>query len=158
MCVASIVRIYYLVKLLSDTDLSWIMGPVFIWSSVEPSIGILSACLPVLGPLLRIVFRNYVSSNKQSASHELERTPGYYNLSNSKSGNDLKSFDRRAYIGKLRPDDDEIYLTNNATGGIYETRLGSSGDDESQQPVPDKSIVVKTYISQTSTSQPSLKD
>lgn len=72
-CVASIVRIYYLVLLQTAIDLTWLMGPIFIWSCVEPSIGVLSACLPVMAPLLRIIFRNWVSSSSNSNSHSLPR-------------------------------------------------------------------------------------
>ncbi|KAJ5824021.1 hypothetical protein N7447_006361 [Penicillium robsamsonii] len=52
-CVASIIRIYYMTFLKNSPDVTWIMGDVFIWSSVEPSIGIVCACLPTLYPLLR---------------------------------------------------------------------------------------------------------
>ncbi|OQE39179.1 hypothetical protein PENCOP_c007G05044 [Penicillium coprophilum] len=52
-CIASIIRIYYMTFLKNSPDVTWIMGDVFIWSSVEPSIGIVCACLPTLHPLLR---------------------------------------------------------------------------------------------------------
>ncbi|KAF2089745.1 hypothetical protein K490DRAFT_22081, partial [Saccharata proteae CBS 121410] len=53
-CGASIARIYYLNELAHAVDATWWMGPGFLWSSVEPSIGIVSACLPTFTPLLRI--------------------------------------------------------------------------------------------------------
>ncbi|KAF2678540.1 hypothetical protein K458DRAFT_422994 [Lentithecium fluviatile CBS 122367] len=51
-CFASLYRIITIVRLTQTTDISWAKSDVFIWSSVEPSIGIISGCLPTLRPLL----------------------------------------------------------------------------------------------------------
>ncbi|KAJ5263387.1 hypothetical protein N7478_010992 [Penicillium angulare] len=56
-CVASIMRIYYMSFLNSDVDVNWIMSDVYVWSTVEPSIGIICACLPTFKPLLRWTFK-----------------------------------------------------------------------------------------------------
>ncbi|KAJ5374129.1 hypothetical protein N7517_006135 [Penicillium concentricum] len=67
-CIASIIRIYYMTFLKTSPDVTWIMGDVFIWSSVEPSIGIVCACLPTLHPLLRsFVARVFGSSTGRYA-------------------------------------------------------------------------------------------
>ncbi|KAL4897019.1 pth11-like integral membrane protein [Aspergillus ambiguus] len=69
-CVASIVRIYYLYQFMSAIDVTWLMGPVFIWSTIEPAIAIVCACLPHLAPLCRLVYRSGLSSygrNKTSS-------------------------------------------------------------------------------------------
>ena len=47
----------------SSADLTWIMSDVFIWSSVEPCIGIVCTCLPTLQPLLRHVTARVFSSS-----------------------------------------------------------------------------------------------
>ncbi|KAI5241255.1 hypothetical protein E4T43_05579 [Aureobasidium subglaciale] len=52
-CVASGVRIYYLTRLTREVDVTMILGPAFGWSSLEPSIAIISACLPTFAPLFR---------------------------------------------------------------------------------------------------------
>ncbi|KAF3764072.1 hypothetical protein M406DRAFT_220421, partial [Cryphonectria parasitica EP155] len=52
-CVASTVRINYLTVFMNATDVTYVMGPVFIWSSAEPSIGILSACMLTFPTLVR---------------------------------------------------------------------------------------------------------
>jgi hypothetical protein len=52
-CVASVMRIYYLQVLRTSTDVTYSMGNVFIWSSVEPAIGIVSLCLISLRPALQ---------------------------------------------------------------------------------------------------------
>ncbi|KAK1145216.1 hypothetical protein N8T08_004368 [Aspergillus melleus] len=63
-CIASLVRIYFMTFLKSSVDITWIMGDVFIWSSVEPCVGILCACLPTIRPLLRSAFRRLLGSLK----------------------------------------------------------------------------------------------
>ncbi|KAF2136377.1 uncharacterized protein K452DRAFT_280074 [Aplosporella prunicola CBS 121167] len=52
---ASIARIVTLKHFLSAKDLTWEIGAVFIWSCVEPFVGIVSACLPTFAPLMRRV-------------------------------------------------------------------------------------------------------
>lgn len=53
--VASIVRIYYVTFLNTDPDVTWIMGHVFVWSTIEPAMAILCACLPTLNPILQLI-------------------------------------------------------------------------------------------------------
>ena len=53
-------RIYYMSFLDKDLDVNWIMGDVFVWSTIEPSIGILCACLPSLQPLLRLTLNSVI--------------------------------------------------------------------------------------------------
>jgi len=155
-CVASIVRIYYLVVLQTDIDLTWIMSPVFIWSSVEPAIGILSACLPVCGPLIRLVIHDFFTSNNESKSRgDVKMSSGWRNIGGSKkTGEDnLRTFgqgDGRfgKFDGRLRPEEDEIYLTNEASGGS-DSRSTNTRDLKEQR------ITVKTDVEQTSCSRES---
>ncbi|KAJ5081861.1 hypothetical protein NUU61_010125 [Penicillium alfredii] len=52
-CVAGIVRVVMLARNLHSSDPSWTIAPVFVWSCVEPFIGIVCACLPTVSPLFR---------------------------------------------------------------------------------------------------------
>ncbi|KAK3988822.1 hypothetical protein QBC44DRAFT_242807 [Cladorrhinum sp. PSN332] len=52
-CVASAVRIVKMNQLVKSPDFTWAMSQVFIWSCCEPFIGIVCACLPTYGPLVR---------------------------------------------------------------------------------------------------------
>ncbi|KAL4898334.1 hypothetical protein BDV59DRAFT_3196 [Aspergillus ambiguus] len=52
-CVASICRILALQRNTQGTDATWTMAPVFIWSCVEPFVGIICACLPTFGHFFR---------------------------------------------------------------------------------------------------------
>ncbi|KAJ5375790.1 hypothetical protein N7517_007796 [Penicillium concentricum] len=52
-CIAGIVRVIFLHKHTQSDDPSWTIAPVFMWSCVEPFIGIICACLPTFSPLFR---------------------------------------------------------------------------------------------------------
>ncbi|RYN79723.1 hypothetical protein AA0117_g3550 [Alternaria alternata] len=73
-CFASLYRIITIVHLVRTTDISWAKSDVFIWSSVEPSVGIISGCLPTLRPLLLqvtdVLSRSLPSTLK--GSHHIE--------------------------------------------------------------------------------------
>lgn len=51
-CFASLYRLMTIIWFADSVDMSWTKSDVFIWSLVEPSVGIISACLPSLRPLL----------------------------------------------------------------------------------------------------------
>ncbi|KAL5344158.1 integral membrane protein Pth11-like protein [Aspergillus crustosus] len=65
-CVASVIRIYYLIPLYHDLDTTWIQANIYVWSTVEPCVGILCACLPTLQPLVRLCIKKILGS---SATH-----------------------------------------------------------------------------------------
>ncbi|QQK45155.1 integral membrane pth11 [Penicillium digitatum] len=52
-CIAGIVRVVFLYKNTHSNDQSWTIAPVFMWSCVEPFIGIVCACLPTFLPMFR---------------------------------------------------------------------------------------------------------
>ncbi|KAK4185421.1 hypothetical protein QBC35DRAFT_16273 [Podospora australis] len=52
-CVASAIRIVMMNHLVKSQDFTWAMSNVFVWSCIEPFIGIVCACLPTYAPLLR---------------------------------------------------------------------------------------------------------
>lgn len=77
-------RIHYLLILKSTTDVTWAMGPVFIWSSVEPALGIVSSCLISLRPVFQRIYGHIFGSGTNSAAaHASGRSNGF----NSRSGN-----------------------------------------------------------------------
>ncbi|KAL8802925.1 MAG: hypothetical protein Q9182_003475 [Xanthomendoza sp. 2 TL-2023] len=51
-CVATIIRMVYIPQIV-PIDPTWTQVDPAIWSTIEPCMGIVSACLPVIGPLLR---------------------------------------------------------------------------------------------------------
>ncbi|KAK7739763.1 hypothetical protein SLS53_005733 [Cytospora paraplurivora] len=96
-CVASIVRIYYLSSFMNAVDVTYLMGPIFIWSSVEPSVGILGACMPTFPPLIRLA--------------KTKATQGYGN-SDSYSSTPANTSVWSARRRQNRFDEDELQLTN----------------------------------------------
>lgn len=54
-------------------DISWNFGRGFIWSSIEPSLGIISACLPTLRPLIRSVFPSGFGSDRSQKPKDFYR-------------------------------------------------------------------------------------
>lgn len=53
--IVAILRIYYLVNTsyAEGADFSWVSSGTFVWSVIEPALGIIVACAPVLGPAIK---------------------------------------------------------------------------------------------------------
>lgn len=45
----------------SDRDYSWSASAVYLWSNIEPDVGIVCACLPAMMPLVRLVREKFGS-------------------------------------------------------------------------------------------------
>ncbi|KAE8365612.1 hypothetical protein BDV27DRAFT_144277 [Aspergillus caelatus] len=112
--VGSMVRIFYLTLLATNPDITWVMGDVYLWSTIEPCIGIVCACLPTLNALLRRTTKLVLGSNA-------ERLFGSFSLSASrKKRRDRSQSKSRSFQqldaregcqnARLRPED-EIVLT-----------------------------------------------
>ncbi|KAI0162678.1 hypothetical protein BJ166DRAFT_274384 [Pestalotiopsis sp. NC0098] len=111
-CCASCVRIYYLHEFATATDLTALMGPVSVWSAIEPSIGILSACLPNMRPLY-IISRRKLSPSYASRSGQGNDPPSVPGLVTwgrgdpKRSGGSLNKSGFTQVVGE----EDEIHLT-----------------------------------------------
>jgi hypothetical protein len=57
-CFASLYRIVTVARIIDTTDMSWAISDTTTWSLVEPSVGIISGCLPTLRPLWMHLLRN----------------------------------------------------------------------------------------------------
>ncbi|EAU30738.1 predicted protein [Aspergillus terreus NIH2624] len=118
-CVATIIRIWAITKMKVSVDITWAIGDAMIWSNVEPCIGIVSACLPTLRPLLRQIPQLKLwgffdsSSRGWGSAGVSSKIPDSADPSSSIAA----SANRSAYrspTGKrnqFRPEEDEIYLT-----------------------------------------------
>ncbi|EXK30585.1 hypothetical protein FOXG_16509 [Fusarium oxysporum f. sp. lycopersici 4287] len=123
-CIASAVRVYYLDVFSKAADNTWAMGTVAIWSSVEPSMGIVSACLPSFKSFLRYLRRKGGSKSRSS----------FPTISNGGKGNRLRF-------------DDEIALRSQIVGGEGSMHSGQ-GSEAGRQ------IYVKTDVQQVITEIP----
>ncbi|KAE8410105.1 hypothetical protein BDV37DRAFT_290263 [Aspergillus pseudonomiae] len=63
--IGSMVRIYYLTLLATNHDTNWVMGDVYLWSTIEPCIGIVCACLSTLNVLVRRTTKLVLGSNAE---------------------------------------------------------------------------------------------
>lgn len=112
-------RIITITRLVKSRDISWAKSDVFIWSSVEPSIGIISGCLPTLRPLMLHILQswfNFVPSERSSSGKG----------SNSISLNPIET------IGKKRT---RKVSKHDTLGGSQFTELGDAaeGSEENQE-------------------------
>ena len=147
-CFASMYRIITISRLVRTTDISWAKSDVFIWSSVEPSVGIISGCLPTLRPLLLHILQswfNYIpsehsSSGKRSRSVTLDPietigkkrtrkiskndTLGGSQFTDLNEDGEL-SEERREHSGAWRPDEDEMCLTTTTVRARSDSRPGT---------------------------------
>ncbi|KAG7050893.1 Pth11-like integral membrane protein [Colletotrichum scovillei] len=176
-CVASIVRITHLSTFSRALDITWQMGPVFIWSAIEPSIAIVSACLPHLAPLRRLV-RHKISSSlghssgnagggapsSNSAPWRLKSKQSAGGGKNSSSqngtgalftyGGSRFNFGGGAGDGNLGGEsDDEIGLTNRITAGSGGAK-NLSTESGSEENINGGSIVVQSSFIQESMRNP----
>jgi len=147
-CFASMYRIITISRLVRTTDISWAKSDVFIWSSVEPSVGIISGCLPTLRPLLLHILQSWFkyipsehsSSGKRSQSVTLDPietigkkrtrkiskndTLGGSQFTDLNEDGEL-SEERREHSGAWRPDEDEMCLTTTTVRARSDSRPGT---------------------------------
>ncbi|KAL2884411.1 hypothetical protein SGCOL_000357 [Colletotrichum sp. CLE4] len=173
-CVASIVRITYLSTFSHALDITWQMGPVFIWSAIEPSIAIVSACLPHLAPLRRLVHHKISSSLGRSSSggggagggpssnsvpwRSKSGTGGEKNSGSQKGSGAMFTYGGSRFNfggggdGKMKlggDSDDEIGLTNRITAGSSGVKNLSAGSG-SEENINGGSIIVQSSFIQES--------
>ncbi|KAJ5788181.1 hypothetical protein N7457_003171 [Penicillium paradoxum] len=71
-CIASVVRMVYLVKLYRSSDPSWDTFGISIWSGIEVAVAIIAASIPAIKPIVDKLFPRLFPSTmgaSQSASH-----------------------------------------------------------------------------------------
>ncbi|KAE8356842.1 hypothetical protein BDV28DRAFT_163023 [Aspergillus coremiiformis] len=117
-CAASIVRIWAITKVKDSIDVTWVISDAMIWSNVEPCMGIVSACLPTLRPLLRRRWSN-IGSGRISRDYERqgELIPGSEPDSLMASANRSANRTVNTKWMAFRPAEDEIYLTTDVGRG-----------------------------------------
>lgn len=142
-------RIITITRLVRTTDISWAKSDVFIWSSVEPSIGIISGCLPTLRPLLLHVMAswfNFVPSERSSSgkgSRSISLNPietigqkrvrkiskqdtlGGSQFTELNDEGDVEEERRDQHSRAWRPDEDEMCLTTTTVYGKSDSRTGT---------------------------------
>ncbi|KAI1398983.1 hypothetical protein F4819DRAFT_466757 [Hypoxylon fuscum] len=125
-CVASVVRIWAFAEFIGTIDLTWASAHVFLWSSIEPAVGILSACLPSLRPLYRR------AKNKVTSSAAGNNSSANWATKGSRGPNSYVRFGDNESRSAA---DDEVALTS--------ITKGPTGSDET---IPKNGIMVRSEI------------
>lgn len=142
-------------------DVTWLMGPVFIWSTIEPSVAVVCACLPHLAPLARLAQRSILSSyqSENSAitpsgrSRRLRGDSGKERSTANLSSGRVPTFDYGFDKMKTGAYDDEIGLTNYVTAGPKEGK-NPSIESVSEGLGHDHTIAVQSDFVQSTSPRP----
>ncbi|KAK2810703.1 hypothetical protein FQN50_002746 [Emmonsiellopsis sp. PD_5] len=138
-CVAGVLRCHAVTIMTENEDIPWNFGRGFIWSSIEPSLGIVAACLPTLLPLVRHIFPSGFSSSQKASKYKNS------DLAHSSKSRDFYRLEDRRNLGR---GNDEIALTNDirkATGDSAHSTTDLDPEDD-----PNYSITVRREIVWTS--------
>lgn len=124
-------------------DISWSMGAVFVWSCVEPFVGIFCACLPTYPPLIRLLYRKFmglplITSLKSATRSTLKSTTtdtALYkrNLHHERGNHRIRNSDS----------DEELGLTNEIAGPGLAFRNSKTDKDTG---FPMRAISVRTEV------------
>ncbi|EKG11379.1 hypothetical protein MPH_11540 [Macrophomina phaseolina MS6] len=143
------------------------MTPVFLWSSIEPFVGIICACLPTFGPYYRKWWTKVHSTLSGGKSHGYTngiagQTDGYANAKpkdtvrtnrGRRIWESLNGIDggNLTYNGRLRADD-EVELTTEVVGGHGHAQDESMRtiSEENSDTAPNRGIQVKEEFTWTS--------
>ncbi|KAL7782516.1 hypothetical protein V8C37DRAFT_397865 [Trichoderma ceciliae] len=147
-CVAGVVRIYFLLQMFKSADLTWNMSQAFIWSTVEPNIGIVCACLPTLRPIMRRCIPRWFAGSSFKSSSAPNYATDYSSAHRSQIG-DFYALEDRNSRNKDKSDD-EMGLTNDFKSGGRLPR--ESIDDGIAPDINHNGIMVKREINWSSSS------
>ena len=140
-------------------DVTWLMGPVFIWSTIEPSVAVVCACLPHLAPLARLAHQSILSSLHSQRCTVIPERPGLHSNSGrglqrgNQTSNRGPTFDYGFDQMKRSAKDDEIGLTNYITAGRNEA-LNPSNDSMSEDIGHNHSIAIHSSLVQSASPRP----
>ncbi|PYH55528.1 uncharacterized protein BO96DRAFT_446915 [Aspergillus niger CBS 101883] len=149
------VRIYVLYRFTQARDITWMMGPLFIWSSIEPSVAIVCACLPHLGPLVRLTRIRILSSQGSKGNHmpftgsPWQSSRRHEGRTHWQAGIQLSPPRHvRALSSTCGVAEDEVGLAVHGTADTTAQHTPSLRST-SECPIPDHSIVVRSSLEQT---------
>ncbi|KAL7929769.1 hypothetical protein V8C35DRAFT_314744 [Trichoderma chlorosporum] len=146
-CVAGLYRIFVELQMFKSIDLTWGMSQAFIWSSVEPNIGIVCACLPTFRPLMRRFIPKWFSGSSYNKSGSAAQYgTNFSSKLRSQTGEFYALSDRNT--ANKNNSDDEMGLTNTFQSDGHQPRA-STGDSAGAE--DHNGIMVKHEINWSST-------
>lgn len=163
-CVCSIIRLVVLSRL-QDADLTWNYINAAIWTATEPSMGVISACLPSMRPLFTRIFSGtyrgptFKSTRGKSAQDYGSGTSGRYMWSDSKGSTvDSRSFSRLEDVAN-DSNDNTLWGFNVLVHGGKNSN-GNPSDQVSleEMQTPARRIKVRTEVTLISTQRFEYRD
>ncbi|KAI4161212.1 MAG: hypothetical protein LQ342_005108 [Letrouitia transgressa] len=126
---ASLIRIFKLLPTSTQTDLFWSWTDSGTWTSIEPSVGVICACLPTLRPMLRLF------SSKLDDSIPLTGSTSRGTLQRSKTG---RMETGRTDTQRTESEEDEertkLPLQYPPSSGLgYKTRVVGLGEESGEK-------------------------
>ncbi|KAL9131858.1 MAG: hypothetical protein Q9217_000304 [Psora testacea] len=152
-CAVGVIRLTVLSNL-REEDVTWNYVPAAKWSAAEPSIGVVSACLPSLRPLFtRLVWgRSYHPKHGQHSSHHGLNTSWLSSNKNQEIGRHNGSFNLLREGDSLKkPWTRNVAITGGGMddGGSEEYDIDTRADRRTHFEVPTKGIRVRTTVTIT---------
>ncbi|KAK0507563.1 hypothetical protein JMJ35_010086 [Cladonia borealis] len=141
-CLASFMRLVAIFRI-QDGDITWNYFSVSIWSAVEPSIGLVCACLPSMGYLFKIIIGSKDTKSKISCANRLPTTFSRVKL--GKTSIPCNDNSKIGDISRLKIRDGTTTVSTNEAIGM------SDVSNELESGVPMNIICVQDRIEQTRT-------
>ncbi|KAI9733964.1 MAG: hypothetical protein M1834_002621 [Cirrosporium novae-zelandiae] len=98
-CIASIIRMVYIVNLYTGDDASWNTYGVSIWSGIELAVGIITTSIPGIKPLFDYVFPRVFRSTRSGSLRPSKSMP-YGTYGTGRSRNASSSIPLGSYMGR----------------------------------------------------------
>ncbi|KAH0254152.1 hypothetical protein KCU91_g18145, partial [Aureobasidium melanogenum] len=71
--IAAIIRLIYMSRMMHEIDITWALGPAQIWTSLEPSLGIVSSCLiTTFRPIMSVTLNKGIAEELPTGFHVSE--------------------------------------------------------------------------------------
>ncbi|KXG51614.1 uncharacterized protein PGRI_090070 [Penicillium griseofulvum] len=128
-CIASGIRIHYLTYLKGNVDITWALGSVSVWSTIEPCIGIICACLPVLQPFVRSMVRKMPNLPRTHFGESRVLSSFIQRVSLHDRENDKYDMQCRSSPTPFHPDEDLDPLTSIQTRVEIDRKERVSGEE-----------------------------
>ncbi|KAL8702623.1 MAG: hypothetical protein Q9201_004201 [Fulgogasparrea decipioides] len=149
-CIISLVRFVQLITN-ATMDVTWSLGIVSVWSTAEPNLGIVSACMPTMKPLLRRFLpqgkTRSAKDSKQSGSSgssSSKKRPSAIESFGSKGFNRLKNGKGHEDFRELDDDTSDHVPVGKPTG--TQTQITSNVVVKEDPGIPLNAIKVKTNV------------
>ncbi|KAL8687901.1 MAG: hypothetical protein Q9224_005020 [Gallowayella concinna] len=143
-CIVSVVRLV-LLSGVDESDITWNYVPAATWSAAEPSISVVSACLPSLRPLfVRLVWGSTHAPKPSPPPPHTRSLPSWSRSKSVGASGTQGSFNR---LQELESDGSRSTWRQNSVAVIGgKTQKGFEEEEEGMEDVPWNRIRAKTHV------------